>query len=509
MTSARNLIFILGDQLSPSLTSLKDADPAQDCILMCEVMDEASYVRHHKRKLAFIFSSMRHFAQELRHAGFVVHYVQLDEEGNTGSLTGELERSLKRVSPERVRITEAGEWRVMEMIRGWQERFGVPVEILPDERFLCSHAEFSAWAAGRSVLRMEFFYREMRQKTRLLMRGEAPEGRRWNFDAENRRPAEPDLFQPRHPHFAADATTREVIRLVSERFPDNIGSLENFGLAVTRADAERAAEAFIKDFLPTFGAKQDAMLSSDPFLSHSLLSFYINIGFLDPLALCRDAERAYLEGKAPLHSVEGFIRQVVGWREFVRGVYWLKMPGYAQSNALEAGRTLPGFYWTGETDMNCLSISIADTIRHAYAHHIQRLMVMGNFALLAGVQPLQVHEWYLEVYADAYEWVEMPNVLGMSQYADGGLLASKPYAAGGNYIDHMSDYCGGCRFDPKTKTGPGACPFNFLYWDFIDRNAKRLRDVARMKPILRAWHAMAPERKAAYRSDAALFLDRL
>jgi len=509
MAEPRTLILILGDQLSLSLSSLKDADPARDRVLMCEVAEEATYVRHHKRKIAFIFSAMRHFAEELRQKGFDVRYTRLDDEGNAGSFGGEVERAIAALRPQRLRVTEAGEWRVMEMIRSWEALFGLPVEVLPDDRFLCSHAQFQSWAEGRASLRMEYFYREMRRRTGLLMRGDEPEGQRWNFDADNRQKAERDLFQPSHAQFAPDAITLEVLELVERRFSNHIGSLEGFGFAVTRADAQTVADGFIRDFLPEFGIKQDAMLSGDPFLNHSLVSFYINIGFLDPLDLCRAAERAYHEGLAPLNSVEGFIRQIIGWREFVRGVYWMTMPDYAQSNFFDAARPLPDFYWTGDTQMNCLSITIKDTIRHAYAHHIQRLMVTGNFAMLAGIDPRQVHEWYLEVYADAYEWVELPNVLGMSQFADGGLLASKPYAASGAYIDRMSDYCADCRYDVTAKTGPDACPFNRLYWDFIGRNIDRLGRVPRLQPVVRNWSRMSVDRQALLRRDAQDFLDTL
>jgi deoxyribodipyrimidine photolyase-related protein len=505
----RNLIFILGDQLSPKMSSLDGADPQRDGILMCEVLEEASYVRHHKRKIAFIFSAMRHFARELEARGFHVRYIRLDDDGNSGSFTGELVRAVQGLDPERVRVTEAGEWRVMQMIGTWSTRTGLPVDVLSDHRFLCSHAQFRAWAATRSEMRMEYFYRDMRQKTGLLMCGAEPEGRRWNFDLENRRSASSDLFQPRHLHVEPDEITRDVLRLVEARFHDNIGSLMNFGFAVTRADAERAAQLFIAEFLPDFGVKQDAMVSADPFLNHSLLSFYINIGFLDPLEVCHAAERAYREGRAPLNSVEGFIRQIIGWREYMRGIYWLKMPDLAEANFLEAERSLPQFYWTGKTDMNCLAIAIGDTIRHAYAHHIQRLMVTGNFALIAGINPREVHQWYLEVYADAYEWVEMPNVIGMSQFADGGFLGSKPYAASGNYIAHMSDYCTDCRYDPTKKTGPGACPFNALYWDFIGRNEDKLKTVPRLEPVIAAWHRMPAARRAEYRDSARVFLEAL
>ncbi|WP_377296460.1 cryptochrome/photolyase family protein [Rhizobium sp. SGZ-381] len=505
----RNLIFILGDQLSPDLSSLRDADPACDGILMCEVMAEATYVRHHKRKIAFILSAMRHFAEELETAGFAVRYTRLDAPDNAGSFRGELLRAVEALAPQRVIVTEPGEWRVLDDMRGWSDAARCPVEIRPDFRFLATHEEFAAWAATRRELTMEFFYREMRRKTGLLMEGDAPVGGRWNFDAENRKPAQHDLLRPRRRQIAPDAITRDVLSLVEDRFADHIGRVEGFGFAVTRADAETLLADFIADFLPAFGETQDAMLASDPNLNHALLSFYINIGFLDPLAVCRAAERAYLEGHAPLNAVEGFIRQIIGWREYMRGIYWLKMPDYAESNFFEAKRPLPDFFWTAETDMACLRTVIRDTIDTAYAHHIQRLMITGNFALLAGLAPHAVHEWYLEVYADAYEWVEMPNVIGMSQFADGGLLGSKPYAASGNYISKMSDYCTGCRYDVKKKTGEGACPFNALYWDFLDRNRERLSRNRRLAQPYATWSRMSDAQRQDFRASARRFLQKL
>lgn len=356
---------------------------------------------------------------------------------------------------------------------------------------------------------MEFFYRDMRRRTGLLMDGDKPVGGRWNFDAENRNPAKPDLFRPERPQFPADDTTRAVMDMVEARFAGHMGTVEGFNLPVTRADAERAADLFMTRFLPGFGETQDAMLRGDPFLNHSLLSPAINLGLLDPLDLCRQAERAYLEGHAPLNAVEGFIRQIIGWREYVRGVYWLFMPDYARSNVLEARRPLPDFFWTGRTGMACLSTVIGETIDNAYAHHIQRLMITGNFAMLAGLDPHAVHEWYLEVYADAFEWVELPNVIGMSQFADGGRLGSKPYAAGGAYISRMSDYCGTCRYDVKRKTGEGACPFNALYWDFLDRNGEKLSGNRRLAQPYATWRRMDEAQRDGYRRSARMFLDRL
>ncbi|WP_276120628.1 cryptochrome/photolyase family protein [Pararhizobium qamdonense] len=506
---ARHLIFILGDQLSAGISSLEGADPKRDAVLMCEVMEEATYVRHHPKKIAFIFSAMRHFAEDLRQKGFTVDYQRLDAPGNTGSFTGELQRAITRFEPQTVRITEPGEWRVLQMIEAWAGILPCPVDILEDTRFLSSRSEFAAWAKNRQQLRMEFFYRDMRRKTGLLMRGDDPEGGRWNFDAENRKPASPDLFAPKRQGVAPDHITKEVLDLVGRRFKAHFGSLANFNFAVTATDADILLESFIADQLATFGERQDAMLSSDPFLSHSLLSFYINAGLLDPLDVCRRVETAYLAGNVPLNSAEGFIRQIIGWREYMRGVYWLKMPDYRDANFLDAERPLPDFYWTGETDMNCVHTVVSETRDNAYAHHIQRLMITGNFALLAGIRPQAVHEWYLEVYADAYEWVELPNVIGMSQFADGGFLGSKPYAAGGNYIHRMSDYCATCRYDVKKKTGEKACPFNALYWDFLDRNSGKLKRNQRLGPVYAAWSKMTEAQRNDYRHSAAAFLAKL
>ena len=501
---APKLIVILGDQLSQDLAALKEGDPARDVVLMAEVAEEATYAPHHKKKLAFVFSAMRHFAENLRLDGWTVRYIPLDDPDNTGHLLGEIERAQTELKPYRTRVTEPGEFRLMQHFSTLAD-----IEILSDDRFLASHAEFAAWAKGRKQLRMEYFYREMRRKTGLLMAGSEPEGGRWNFDAENRKPPKPDLFMPSPVQVSPDEITQTVLDLVETRFGENFGTLHPFWFAVTRKDALRALDHFIAEALPRFGDFQDAMLTNAPFLYHSLLSQYLNIGLLGPLEICQRVERAYYEGHAPLNAAEGFIRQIIGWREFVRGIYWLMMPGYTEQNALGAARPLPDFYWTAETDMACMAMTLRQTRDEAYAHHIQRLMVTGNFALLAGIDPHEVHMWYLAVYADAYEWVEAPNVIGMSQFADGGLLGSKPYAASGNYINKMSDYCAGCRYDVKAKTGPDACPFNPLYWDFLVRNEDKLRGNPRLGQVYRTWDRMTPEKQAAYRDTAKAFLAKL
>jgi deoxyribodipyrimidine photolyase-related protein len=503
------LIPILGDQLSVDLSSLDGADPNTVILLMMEVADEATYVRHHKRKIAYIFSAMRHHAEALREAGWTVDYVKLDDPDNTGSFTGEVARSIQRHMPDRIIVTHSGEWRVHTMLEAWEDIFGLPVEIKPDNRFIAPPKFFDQWADGRKQLRMEFFYREMRRLTGLLMDGAKPEGGQWNYDSENRKPAKGDLVIPARIGFSPDAITRDVLDLVAHRFADHPGSLANFDFAVTSEDAAIAEAHFLKAALPHFGDYQDAMLTGEPLLWHAMLSPYVNSGLIDPLSLCHKVEAEYRAGRAPLNAAEGFIRQIIGWREYVRGIYWWAGPDYGKRNFLNATRPLPAFYWTGDTDLNCLREAIGQTLDFAYAHHIQRLMVTGNFALLIGADPDDVDRWYLEVYADAYEWVEQPNTRGMSQFADGGLLGSKPYAASGAYIDRMSDYCGSCRYDVKQRTGPDACPFNALYWDFFARNREKLGTNQRLAMPYRNWDRMAEAKQKELRAQAARFLESL
>lgn len=504
------LVPVLGDQLTRTLSSLRGCAKEDTVILMMEVWDEATYVKHHKQKIVLIFSAMRHFAAELRDAGWSVDYVKLTDEDNSGSFTGEVARAIERHTPRKLRVTEAGEWRVQQQIEEWPDKFACEVELLPDDRFLCSHAEFRDWAEGRKHLTMEHFYREMRRKSGLLMRDDGkPVGGEWNYDAENRQSPDSGINPPPAPKFAPDDITGEVIALVKDRFGDHFGDLEPFGWPVTSDQAQEAADAFFAQRLGKFGPYQDAMVHGSDDLYHSMLSTSINLGLIDPLELCRRAEQAYSDGKAPLNSVEGFIRQIIGWREYVRGFYWLKMPGLADDNALNAARPLPEFFWTGKTDMRCLADCVRTTREDAHAHHIQRLMVLGNFCLIAGIDPKAVQDWYLAVYADAFEWVELPNVAAMVLYADGGNLATKPYAASGNYINKMSDYCKKCSYKVAQKTGDGACPFNPLYWHFMDANRERLESNHRIGRIYATWDRMGEAKQREYLDSAEKFLDSL
>ena len=509
MNTPRQLCVLLGDQLSHDIATLRHADKASTIILMAELSDETGYVRHHKKKLVFILSAMRHFADELRENGWQVDYIRLDDPQNTHSFTSELQRCLNRHQIDQISVTHSGEYRVQEQINQWHQLTSIPVTCHDDDRFYASLDDFAGWAEGRKQLRMEYFYRQMRTRYGILMNGDEPVGGQWNYDHDNRQSPDKSVPVPAPLQTATDAITIEVADMVSERFATHFGDIEPFYFAVTAAQAEAVLEHFITERLPDFGRFQDAMLTDEPFMFHAHIGFYLNCGLLSPRHAVARAEQAYYDGHAPLNAVEGFIRQILGWREYVRGLYWLKMPHYKQMNALGAKRQLPEFFWTAETPMKCLSQSIGQTQKYAYAHHIQRLMVIGNFALLAGLNPDEVNEWFMIVYADAYEWVELPNVTGMVLYADGGIMASKPYAAGGSYIDRMSDYCKGCSYKVKIKTGDTACPFNYLYWDFLARNQEKLSNNPRMGMMYRTYAKMSDENKQKIHASAELFLNSL
>ncbi len=499
------LVLVLGDQLSADLSALAHADKDADVVVMAEVMEEATSVRHHPKKIAFLFSAMRKFAAHLEGQGWRVAYSRLDDPNNTGSIPGEILRRSNQFGAAEALATQPGEWRLISAL----EDCPLPVHQFADTRFIASHGEFETWAAGRKQLRMEYFYRDMRRKTGLLMDADKPEGGKWNYDAENRKPPPGQVDTARPKEFEPDAITTEVLALVEARFGDSFGTLHPFWFATTRDQAQDALTHWLSYGLPSFGDYQDAMMTGERFLYHSVISLYIKAGLLDPLEVCQKVEAEYKAGRAPLNAAEGFIRQIIGWREYVRGIYFLEGPDYPRRNALGHTRTLPDFYWTGATKMLCLAEAITQTRDDAYAHHIQRLMVTGNFALLAGVDPFEVHEWYLAVYADAFEWVEAPNTIGMSQFADGGIIASKPYVSSGNYIDKMSNYCTSCHYSVKTKVGEGACPFNLLYWHFLDRHRDRFSSNPRMGNIYRTWDRMEGARKAQILSEADVFLTDL
>ena len=481
-SSCRNLIIVLGDQLNLDSSAFDNFDPSQDAVWMAEVAEESTHIWTHKARIVVFLAAMRHFRDALLKKHFNVHYRQLDDRGNKGTLTTELARTVKKIKPKRLIVVKPGEWRVQHALLEFAQDQQLELEVQTDRHFFSTPEEFAEHAKGRKQLRLEYFYREQRRKHDILMEGKQPEGGKWNYDAENRGTFGKDgpgkLKPPKRSN--PDPITQDVISLVNTKFANHPGTLDNFDWPVTPKQAKATLSDFVKNRLPNFGDYQDAMWTDEPYLYHARISAALNLKLLDPREVVEQAVVAYRTRRAPLNSVEGFVRQILGWREYVRGVYWLYMPEYLERNELKAAEPLPDFYWTADTDMTCLHQAIHQTLEFGYAHHIQRLMVTGLFTLLLGVDPKAVHEWYLAVYVDAVEWVELPNSLGMSQFADGGVMASKPYVATGKYIQRMSNYCSNCRFDPAQATGDDACPFTTLYWDFLVRHKKELTGNNRM-----------------------------
>ena len=505
MAELRHLILVLGDQLDPDAAAFDGFDATVDAVWMAEVAEESSHVWSGKPRTALFLAAMRHFALALQGAGRPLHYTRLDGPDNAGSLQAQLQADLQRLRPARLVMTAPGDWRVLQAIEAAAAATGLPLEIREDRHFFCSVRDFAAHAKGRKSLRMAHFYSEQRKHHVVLMDGSAPVGGQWSFDADNREAfgaAGPGLVPPRT-RFTPDAVTQEVIALVNSRFASHPGQLDSFAWPVTREQALQALQVFIAERLPLFGRYQDAMWPGDPWLYHAHLSAALNLKLLNPREVVAQAQAAYQDGRAPLASVEGFIRQILGWREYVRGVYWTQMPAYLERNALGASEDLPAWYWTGATDMACLRDALAQTLTHGYANHIQRLMVTGLYALMLGVAPKQVHAWYLAVYVDAVEWVELPNTLGMSQYADGGVMGSKPYIATGKYIQRMSPHCKGCRYDPAQREGDKACPFTTLYWDFLMRHQALLAGNPRMALQVKNLARLTDPQKQAVLARAA------
>ena len=504
----RHLILVLGDQLDLDAAGFDGFDAAHDMVWMAEVAEESTHVWSSKPRTVVFLAAMRHFAQALHAAGRPLHCTRLDDPANRGSLPAQLHADIERLRPAGLVMTAPGDWRVLQAIKGVAQAHGLPLDIREDRHFYASVREFAAHARDRKSLRMEYFYREMRKRHGVLMQraaGDQPEGGQWNFDADNREAfsaAGPGAVPPRA-RFEPDAITHEVIALVQARFADHPGQLGSFAWPVTREQALAGLHRFITERLPNFGRYQDAMWPGEPWLYHAHLAAALNLKLLNPREVVDAAVDAYRSGAAPLASVEGFVRQILGWREYVRGIYWTRMPGYAALNTLNAQHDLPAWYWSGDTTMACLRDALAQTLQHGYAHHIQRLMVTGLFALMYGVQPQQVHAWYLAVYVDAVEWVELPNTLGMSQYADGGLMGSKPYVATGKYIQRLSPHCKGCRYDPAQRSGEKACPFTTLYWDFLMRHEATLAANPRMALQVKNVARLDDAQKQAIRERAA------
>lgn len=485
MANLRNLIIVLGDQLDANSKAFEDFDPKQDAVWMAEVEQEATHVWCHKMRIAFFFSAMRHFRNELREKDFNVHYHELttkrdDDRGPDFATL--LKQDISQLKPENLVVVLPGDFRVKKSLEQVADESNISLSIVVDSHFYATPDEFAEYAQGRNTLLLETFYRHMRRTHNVLMEDDEPAGGEWNFDDQNRESF--DRSGPGHitpPHsFRMDDLTQQVCDLVEQRFSDHPGSLDDFDLPVTHTQARTMLRDFLKRSLPLFGKYEDAMWREEAFVYHSRLSAPLNVKLLSPRACVEKAVEAYQQGEAPINSVEGFVRQILGWREFVRGVYWMKMPEYIEKNFLDYHDDVPSFYWDGDTEMECVRQSMQHVLRHGYSHHIHRLMVLGNLALMLGVNPRKFHDWHMAMYVDAVDWVSLPNTLGMSQYGDGGIVGTKPYVSTGNYINKMSNFCRNCKFDYRESTGENACPFSTLYWNFLDREYDKFKSNHRM-----------------------------
>jgi deoxyribodipyrimidine photolyase-related protein len=506
----RNLVVVLGDQLSLSSAAFDGFEAAHDRVWMAEVREESEHVPSTKMRTAIFLSAMRHFAAALSAQGMPVDCLKLGEH-RFASIESALADALSRRRPRAVVMVEAGEWRLEQAVARACEAAGVRLVLRDDRHFMASRAEFTEHAHGKRRLVMEAFYRHMRVKHRVMVDKQGrPEGGQWNFDHDNRAAFGRDGpgMLPPPPSFAPDAITREVLDDVETHFGNHYGSAEGFDWPVTREQALAALDDFVEFRLQDFGRFQDAMWTDEPFLYHGLLSSCLNLKLLDPREVIDAAVARWRAGRVPIESVEGFVRQILGWREFIHGVYWWRMPELADANALQHHENLPDWYWSGDVRMNCMKQVISQTMRTGYAHHIQRLMVTGNFALTFGMAPAQVHAWYLSVYVDAVEWVELPNTVGVSLFADGARFATKPYAAGGAYIRRMSNYCDGCRYQPGTRSGSGACPMTVMYWDFVARHEKMLENNPRTVMMTRNLQRFGADERAAIRKTADAMRER-
>lgn len=506
-------IWIQQTQLSPNTALMKGIEPSTGPLCLIESLPTLRKFHFHKKRMVLVLSFIRHFVEDLRHSGYEVHHYRLDDE-KTSVLCecGEeacLEDFVKRTGIQKLRVMESTEFDPDNLAKNLAAQTGLPIELIPNDQFLVNRTDFAAWYASIADPTMEAFYRKRRRETGTLMQEDQPLGGRWNYDADNRVPPTGNMPVPESPTFPPDDITLEVIRLVEKRFPDHVGDASDFSLPVTRVAVERWLEDFLQHRLRLFGMYQDAMLTKSSRMYHSYLSPYLNLGVLHPSEVLRKVEEAYIEGEAPINSVEGFIRQVMGWREYLHGVYWMRMPDYREENYLSFHRHIPAMMLTGDTNLRCLNCVVEQSKREAYAHHIQRLMIVGNFALLIGVEPKELVRWMMEMYIDAAEWAAIPNVMGMTLYADGGQLGSKPYAASAHYTDKMSDYCHGCHYRERKRVGEKACPLNFLYWNFVGTHQDLLKHNPRMQTAIQMYRHKPQAERILIESSSKEFLARI
>ncbi len=506
------LIWILGDQLLPAHPLLPS--PAGDLLVgLIESSPRGSHLRYHQQKLTLLYSAMRHYAADLKKQKFATLYHHLTDTPAGADYATILSHWIQKHKIREIHLLDPNEYDTFHSLSTLSKKLGVPIHRHASPQFLVPRAEFATWAEGKKHLLMETHYRRLRTERNILLDAKGkPEGGDWNLDDQNRRTyrefAKANPTVPPFPPPIQDPIVKKVAQEVAAHFPTHPGQADQLWVPVTRAGALDWLKTFIRQRLAQFGPWEDTMVEGQQILFHSVLSPLLNIGLITPQECIQAAEKAYREGKAPLNSVEGFIRQILGWREFIHGIYWLKMPEYRKANFLGADRPLPRWAYTGETDMRCVSQAIHGAVDHAYNHHIQRLMVLGNYFLLGGYEPQAVLRWYTEMYLDAYDWVMVPNVLGMILFADGGFFATKPYAAGAAYQDKMGNHCASCQFDPKQREGPKACPFHSLYWNFFGQHAKLFGKNPRIGMMVKIWEKKTPADQKQIRQNALHFLDQ-
>ena len=501
------LRLILGDQLNINHSWFDNSE--EECTyVMMEIKDETSYVLHHVQKILAIFSAMRSFSEQLKEKNFNVIYIKIDDKDNEHSFEKNIKKIVNKSNIKIFEYQQPDEYRLDLLFKKFQ-LLGIQVNSTSSEHFLTSRDSVNEFFKGKKQWRMEEFYRYMRKKYSILLEDEKPVGGKWNYDAENRKkwngePMTTIDFRPSHNH-------EDLLKVIDDESIKYFGESQatNFRWPINRDESLKLLEQFIEKDLCNFGNFQDAMHDENWRLFHSFFSFSLNTKMLSPLEVISKAEEALYENKLSLSSVEGFIRQILGWREYIRGVYWAQMPGYENNNFFNHNKHIPEWYWTGKTKMRCLSKSISQSLENSYAHHIQRLMIIGNFSLLAGIDPKHIHQWYLGIYIDAFEWVELPNTLGMSQYADGGLLATKPYVSSAAYINKMGNYCSKCSYNYKEKIGDNACPFNSLYWNFFDRHQDKLSKNPRLGIVNSQLKKMDENQKKEINKKANEHLDNI
>jgi deoxyribodipyrimidine photolyase-related protein len=508
MPRQKTLRLILGDQLNENHDWFKQPDENVTYVLM-EIRQETDYVTHHIQKVAAFFAAMRAFAERLRELGHRVVYLALDDSKNRQTIAGNIAHRLGQKKIARFEYLLPDEHRLDLELREFASNLALPWQAEDTGHFLTGRPTLADFFAGKKRYLMESFYRWMRKRHDILMDKDKPHGGQWNYDQKNRQAYDNRVPIPEPLFFDNDVT--DIVKTIRKKKVKTIGEIQTDKLIwpITRVQSLALLERFVDDFLPAFGTYQDAMMEENWYLFHSRLSFALNAKMLSPAEVIDAAVRAWEKQAVPMdiQQVEGFVRQILGWREYMRGIYWALMPGLAEMNYFDHQAALPQFYWTGDTRMNCLRCAIGQSLRHAYAHHIQRLMVTGNFALLAGVRPAAVDEWYLGIYIDAIQWVELPNTRAMSQFADGGQVATKPYISSAKYISSMSDYCKACEYQWKPRHGDMACPFNSLYWDFFERHRPLLQKNPRVGMMYRVWDRMERGEKGRTLKQAAAYLN--